>query len=209
MNLIQNFIQYGFFNSFKRLIKRIFGKLGFHYESFWYLANNIDIIDVKQKMQNYSYDLVKELNFDDFENSDSEILNEKKLNLIRSRFESGKYWSYGIIDNSTLVYYCWISIQNINFPSKYKKSISLNRNEACLEDAYCHPSFRRKKLHSKMNLYRLLKLHEFGKDKIIALVLSENTPALKVQLNSGFEKKKKITFITIFDKSYYIEKHLK
>lgn len=198
--------QYGLFNSLKRLIKMILRKLGFHYESFWCFVNTMDINAIEQKMQKYSYDGVRELSINDFENGDYEIFNKKKLHLIHKRFESGEYWSFGIVENTKLVYSCWITTKQINFPAKFKKSISLNYNEGFLEDAYCHPDFRGKGLHSKMNLFRLLQLHKLGKEKSIVIVLSENIPAIKSQIKCGFKKEKQIIFITVFNKSYFIEK---
>lgn len=208
MSLKARIKQYGIFNSLKRLIKMRLRKLGFHYESFWYLVNTIDISEIEKKMQKYSYDDVQELNLNDFKNADPEIFNKKKLELIQSRFESGKFLCYGIVIDSTLVYSFWITSYKGNFPTKYKKSILLDKNEGFLEDAYCQPAYRKSGLHSKMTLYNLLQLHKLGKVKNIVLVLSENRPALKAQIKSGFKKEKKIIFISIFKKSYCIEKQL-
>ncbi len=206
MNIKSSIKQYGIYNSFKRLVKMILRKLGFHYESFWYLVNKLDIEEVKQKMQKNSYEDVKELNIIDFKKGDPEIFNKNKLDLIQNRFQSKNYWSYGVVENSKLVYSCWITSQQVSYPDKFKKSVPLKENEGFMVDAYCHPAHRGKGLHSKMNLFRLLQLHKLDKEKIIVLVLSENIPALKSQIKSGFKKEKKIVFLKIFSKQFYFEK---
>lgn len=206
MNVKNSIKQYGYFNSFKRFLKYILRKLGIHYESYWYMVNTIDINAIKQKMQKYSYDDVKELNFVNFKNGDPDIFNKKKLDLIKNRFESGKFWCYGIFHNSQLIYSTWISKNTVNFNATFKKSLPLHSHQAVLEDSYCHPKYRGQGLHSKMNLYRMKQIFELNNTEIIAIVLKENKPAIKVQLKSGFKKNKKITLITLFNKSYYIEK---
>lgn len=208
MSLKSTIRQYGLYRSFKRLLKMTLRKLGFHYESFWYLINSINIEEVRQEMRKYSYDDVKELTINDFKNGDSEIFNEDKLELIKDRLKNNKFWSYGILHNSILVYSTWISKNNINFNTTISKTLPLNSRQAVLEDSYCHPNFRGKGLHSKMNLYRLLKSYEQNNNDAIAIVVSENIPALKVQLKSGFRKEKKIIFIKFFNNSYYIEKQV-
>lgn len=208
MSIKNSIKQYGYFNSFKRLLKLLIGKFGIKYESFWYMVNTTVINAITQKMCKYSYEDVIELNFDDFKNADPHVFSKKKLNLIRSRFESDNFRCYGIIDNRVLVYSFWITTNKISFPSKYKKSLLLDKNEGFLEDAYCHPLYRRKGFHSKMTLYNLLQLHKLDRSKNIVLVLSENRPAYKANLKSGFKTEKKIIFISIFGKTYYIEKYL-
>jgi hypothetical protein len=207
MSLKEKFKQYGFKNALKRTAKFLLRKLGIQYESFLFFVNNIDIDEIQQKMQKYDYTDVKELTLDDFNKGDPSVFNDKKMDLIKFRFESGKYWAYGIFNKDKLVYSCWITTHEISFPDKYNKSITLNSNEGFLVDAYCHPTFRGKGLHSKMNLFRLSQLHKMGKDKNIVLVLSENTPAVKSQLKSGFTISKKISFLKIWNKQFYFEKN--
>ena len=37
-----------------------------------------------------------------------------------------------------------------------------------------------------MNMYRIKKLYEMGRNRVIAIVLDGNIPAMKVQIKSGF-----------------------
>jgi L-amino acid N-acyltransferase YncA len=68
------------------------------------------------------------------------------------------------------------------------KPVYLAPNEGYLEDSYCDPVARGRGLHSQMNNYRVKKIFEEGKDRVIAIVQDGNTPALKVQNKSGFEE---------------------
>jgi hypothetical protein len=77
----------------------------------------------------------------------------------------------------------------------------LNDNEGLLEDAYCHPTYRGKGLHSKMNVYRLIKIYEHGKTKAIAIVLDGNDFAYKSQIRVGFTETKVFYIFKIFGKS--------
>lgn len=206
MNVKNNIKQYGFYNSFKRLIKMFLREFGVQYESFWYLVNEINIEDIKQKMQKYSYEDVTELRIDDFKKGDSEIFNFKKIKLIHSRLDSNKYWCYGIFHNSKLIYSTWISKNVINFNTSISKTISLNPNQAILEDSYCHPDYRGQGLHTKMNLFRLRKIYEMDNTEAVAIVLNENKPALRTQLKSGFIIVKTIIFFKVFNNQFYFER---
>ena len=56
-----------------------------------------------------------------------------------------------------------------------------------------------------MNLYRIRFLINEGRFKIYVLVISENTPALKSQIKSGFMINKKMFFLKIFGKQFFKE----
>ena len=68
------------------------------------------------------------------------------------------------------------------------KPVYLAPNEGYLEDSYCAPIARGRGLHSKMNNYRIKKIYEAGKNRVIVIVQEGNTPAFKVQFKSGFEE---------------------
>lgn len=197
--------QYGWKNSFKLFLKSIIRKIGIQLESFWLLENNLSLDEITQKMSKYDYSNVKELNLDDFENGDSLVFNDVKLDLIRERFESGQYWSFGIYYETQLVYTCWITTLEIGFSKKYNTSMDLLEDEGYLVDAYTHPDFRGKGLHSKMNLFRIMSLMKKGRARNYVVVQNENVPAIKSQLKSGFIKVKKITFLVLFGKRYFFE----
>ena len=112
------------------------------------------------------------------------------------------------MDETELAYSCWISIKEIGFRKKYNKSIPLLEDEGYLEDAYTHPDFRGKGLHSKMNLFRIMSLLKKGKTRNYVVVQSENVPAIKSQLKSGFIKVRKVTFLILFGKQYLFETKL-
>ena len=206
MSLKAKIKQYGFKNSLKRAAKSLLRRIGIQYESFYLMVNHIDQDDLKQKMERYDYSDVKELTYNDFKLGDPSVFTPEKMELIKSRYETGKYWAYGLVENNILAYSCWISLSQINFPEKYQTNIKLDNNQGFLEDAYCHPAFRGKGLHSKMNLFRIHQLNKKNKREIFVVLVKDNIPALKSQLKSGFQISKQMSFLKIFGKLYTFEK---
>jgi len=200
--------QYGFRNSLKRAVKAILRHIGIQYESFYLMINHINPNELKQKMERYDYSDVKELTYDDFKLGDPAVFNPSKMKLIKYRFESGKYWAYGITKNNKLIYSTWISKNNINFSANYTYSIKLDNDQAVLEDSYCHHNYRGNGLHSKMNLYRLMKMVAQGVNLAYVVVVVDNEPALKTQQKSGLKILKQISLLNIWGKQYTFKKHV-
>tara|TARA_B100001057_G_C22863907_1_gene955729 strand:- start:2672 stop:3148 length:477 start_codon:yes stop_codon:yes gene_type:complete len=151
-------------------------------------------------MAKYDYSDVKILNLNDFLKGDSSIFTKKKLELIEDRLNSGNYVAFGIIFKNLLVYSCWICRSNILLPNS--KMIKLKVDEGLLEDAYCHKDFRGNGYHSKMNLYRIKYLINEGRFKIYVMVIPENIPAFKTQINSGFSVNRKVFCLKIFGRQF-------
>jgi len=151
---------------------------------FYYLSKEISIDEINEKLIDFDLD-VKELSYNDFLLGDKSVFKNEKLNVIKKRCLDSTYKAYGLIENNELIYSTWISFKTLGLPVPCK--IKLNENEALLEDSYCHPNFRGKGLHSKMNVYRLKKIYESGRNKAVVIVLNGNEPALKVQKKSGFK----------------------
>ena len=151
-----------------------------------YLRLNINIEEINKKLSSFDLD-VKKLQIEDFYHGDPHIFNEKKLELYKKRFIEGSYQAYGIIENGRLIYSTWISLKQMGI-SVGKKPLYLNDNEGYLEDSYCDPIARGRGIHGKMNYFRIKKLYEAGKNRVIVIVLHGNTPAFKVQFKSGFEE---------------------
>ena len=107
--------------------------------------------------------------------------------MVKKRLQDKNYKCYGIIENDRLIYSTWISLERLGL-SVNTKSIYLLSNEGLLEDSYCDPIARGRGIHGKMNLYRIKKLYELGKTRVLAIVLDGNLPAMKVQLKCGFEE---------------------
>lgn len=153
---------------------------------FIYFTKEIDIDEVNYKLTNFDLE-VKELDYSDFLLGDKAVFKDKKLDTIKRRCLDDTYKAYGIIENNQLIYSTWISYENLGLPIPTK--IKLNDDEALLEDAYCHPAFRGRGLHGKMNMYQLKKIYESGKNRVVSIVLNGNKPALKVKMNTGFIQK--------------------
>lgn len=170
-------------NDIARFVLRRF--LGTQFGKIHYLRLNLDIEIIKSMMKNFNLQ-VKELSYEDFLSGDKTIFSGRKLELIKNRLADENYMAYGIIENGKLIYSTWFSIKYLGLPVQ-TRPIYLNFNEALLEDSYCDPIARGRGLHMQMNIFRLSKLHELGKTKILALVLDGNTAAFKVQYKCGFE----------------------
>lgn len=151
-----------------------------------YLRLNTDIDMVNKQLDGFDLP-VKELTYEDFLKGNKTNFNEKKLEVIKARLQDPNYKCYGIIENDVLIYSTWFSTERLGL-SVNTKPIYLKPNEGLLEDSYCDPIARGRGLHSKMNYFRIKKLYELGKNRVIAIVLDGNTPAMKVQLKSGFEE---------------------
>lgn len=151
-----------------------------------YLRLNTDIDVVNKKLEGFNLP-VNELTYEDFLKGDKTVFYGKKLELIKNRLHDANYKCYGIIENGKLVYSTWISLERLGL-SVNTHPIYLLPYEGLLEDSYCDPVARGRGLHGLMNYYRLKKLYELGKTTVLAMVLDGNTPAMKVQLKSGFEE---------------------
>jgi len=149
-----------------------------------YLRLVIDIDDINKRLEGFDLP-VKELAYEDFLHGDPKEFTTAKLKFIESRLKDSSYKCYGIIEDGVLVYSTWISLHKLGL-SVDTKPIFLADDEGLLEDSYCAPSARGRGIHGKMNNYRIKKLYEYGKKKVIAIVLDGNTAAFKVQLKQGF-----------------------
>ena len=159
--------------------------LGTQVGKIHYLRLNTDIDRVKNMMTDFNLE-VKELCYEDFLLGDKNVFKGKKLELIKNRLTDDNYKAYGIIEYGILVYSTWFSTKNVGLPIP-TKPIPMLSKEGLLEDSYTDPIARGRGMHSQMNNYRLLKLYELGKTRVLVLVLHGNTPAFKVQFRSGFE----------------------
>lgn len=172
--------------SFKEIIKIVLAKFFFiNIVKLHYLKLDIKCSHILKKYEVNDIE-IKELVYGDFLLGDKKTFDKKKLNLLSERCKDDTYKAYGLIKNKKLIYSTWISLEKLGLP--VDTNLKLNANEGLLEDSYTHPSERGKGLHRRMNYYRLKKLHELGKSKCIAIVLSGNQPAFKVQLQTGFKE---------------------
>lgn len=163
----------------RRVLKISVGKMH-------YLRLLIDI-DIANK-QLESFDLqVKELTYEDFLKGNKQVFSGAKLAFIKERLQDPYYKAYGIIENDYLIYSTWISLRKLGLSVDTKK-IVLAEDEGLLEDSFCDPIARGRGIHGKMNWWRIRKLYELGKRRIIAIVLDGNTPAMKVQTKCGFKE---------------------
>lgn len=151
-----------------------------------YLRYNINIVNINENLKEFDLD-VQPLSYEMVLQGDSTIFKGEKLALYEKRLKDLAYHGFGVMENGKLIYSTWFSTENLGLPI-VSKSIPLLQNEALLEDSYCAPTARGRGLHGKMNLYRIKKIHELGKDRVLAIVLDGNVPAMKVQIKSGFEE---------------------
>ncbi len=194
MNLIASFRQYGW-SVFPRILKNLLRRVGIVVESYYLLTYNIDKQFLEKKMQKYDYTNVKP-----FYEKDLKLLtvfDNSKIELLKNRLSTDEYSGFAIWQGNKIVYITWISWNLMNYPTLFNLQSQLKSNEALLEDSYCHPDFRGKGFHSMMNLYRINEISKMNKTTVLALVLKENKPALKVQIKSGFILKERISLLKI------------
>ena len=160
--------------------------LSTEWNKFHYLRLNINPTFVDEKLEGFDLNVLP-LTMDMVLSGDKNVFKGDKLELYKKRLQDPTYQGYGIMDEGKLIYSTWFSMDNLGLPFITQR-IPLLPNEGLLEDSYCAPVARGRGMHSKMNYFRLKKLYELGKDRILAIVLDGNVPALKVQLKSGFEE---------------------
>lgn len=158
--------------------------LGMEYKKYHYLRLVTNIEEVEKRLENFGLEVFP-LKYSDMSKGDQNVFKGEKLELYKKRFQDPYYYGYGIEENNQLIYSTWISVGNLGLPGVIKP-IPLLPNEGLLEDSYCAPSARGRGLHGQMNFYRIKKLFELGKNRVLAIVQDGNTPAMKVQMKSGF-----------------------
>lgn len=174
-------------HSFRDIIKIILSKfLATECYKMHYLRLNTDIEAVHKKLEGFDLN-VQPLTLEMVLHGDQSVFCGEKLELYKKRLKDPAYHGYGIMEDGRLIYSTWFSTENLGLPIITKK-IPLMINEGLLEDSYCAPSARGRGLHGRMNFFRIKKLHELGRDRVIAIVLDGNIPAMKVQMKSGFEE---------------------
>lgn len=191
MSLSDNYKQYRW-RLFSRGFKAMLRRFGLQFESFYLLRYIIDESELRRKIDQLDFSNVQPLVLEDL--VESSAFSDDKKTLFKNRFESNEYSCYGIKDGNELIYSTWISWRSMGYPGYFGKLQELAGNEALLEDSYCDPRYRGKGIHYKMNVFRIQQIMVKGRTDVLALVLKENSPALKVQLKSGFHIEKKISF---------------
>jgi hypothetical protein len=179
MKLLSKIKEYGVAGIAKVTLKKIFK---IEIMKFHYLKIKLDSNEIQNQLQDFDLN-VKELIYGDFLLGDKSEFYGEKLEIIKNRFEDPAYKAYGIVENEILIYSAWISLKKLGLP--IKSNIMLQSTEGYLEDDFCHSSYRGRGIHGKMNMFRLLKLHELGKKECIVVILDGNSIAMKTQIKSG------------------------
>lgn len=182
MKIIEKLKKYGIKTAFRYVGRKVFKTEVFKVH---YLRLTIDIDNINKKLEGFDLQ-PKELVYEDFLKGDTTVFNGAKLELYKKRFEDSTYRAYGIFENDKLIYSTWVSLHRLGMNVE-TSPIYLLENEGYLEDSYCDPIARGRGLHGKMNNYRIKKIYETGRNRVIAIVQDGNIPALKVQAKSGFE----------------------
>lgn len=174
-------------HGFKEAIKYVASRyLRTEYNKARYLRLNIDIEETNKLLENFDLE-VKELDYNDFLKGNPNVFKGAKMELYKVRCADPTYKAYGIIENDRLVYSAWISLHRLGM-SVERHPYYLLPTEGYLEDAYCDPVARGRGLHGMMNNFRIKKIFEAGKKRVIVIIQDGNIPAMKVQLKSGFKE---------------------
>lgn len=150
-----------------------------------YLRIVIDIDKVNKQLKDFDLP-VKELSYEDFLKGNKDVFSDSKLAFIKDRLKDPNYRAYGIIEDGYLIYSTWISLNKLGL-SVDTREILLADDEGLLEDSFCDYRARGRGIHGMMNWWRIRKLYELGKRKVIVIVLDGNAPAFKVQFKCGFK----------------------
>lgn len=189
MKLIAFFQQYRWY-IFSRIVKNILRKIGFTLETYYLLFYEFDKKSSQDLFNSIDYSSVKILEINDLKHLHH--FSQEKKELLKQRLLTSDYSGYALWKDEKIIYVTWISWSKMNYPSHFNLQYELNINEALLEDSFCHPDFRGRGLHFMMNNFRMYEIFKKNKTTVLALVLKENIPALKVQIKCGFQIKKKI-----------------
>lgn len=181
-NIIEKYKTYGLCGAIRYVLKRF---LHTEVHKAHYLRLNIDVDNLNSILKNFDLP-AKELVYDDFLKGDPNVFKGEKMELYKKRFQDNTYEAFGIMENDRLVYSTWISYHRVGMTVE-TKPVKLLPNEGYLEDSYCDPIARGRGFHEKMNIFRIKKIYESGRNRVIAIVQDGNIPAMKVQLKCGFE----------------------
>ena len=193
--------QFGFWGFLKRIVKFFLRKIGINYNTYYYMVNHIDAEARRKQFEATHLPEIKILKYEDFEKGDKRVFNERKLALIRQRLKDESFKAFGIIENNSLIYSCWISLKKMETSDACVVG-ELDNNEGLLIDAYCSPVARGRGLHGAMNAYRLWQIAQNDKTHAVAIVIKENTPAYKSQVKVGFKTVFTYFVVTTWGKSY-------
>lgn len=169
-----------------RIIKFFLRKLGIVYNQYYYMNNDINYEGAKEYWQKRLINDVKPLAYEDFLIGDKSVFTVKKLSTIRNRFDAKTFKAWGIVREGMLIYSCWLSFDKFETSEKQVFG-KLSSKESLMIDSYCHPKYRGRGLHGTMNAYRLMRSYEEGRPNCVAIVLKENTPAVKSQLKVDYK----------------------
>lgn len=177
--------QYGLFRFLIYLSILLLRIIDIKYEKYLYFSIPINVEKQKDFWKKREINDVIELTLSDFHKGDPYVFDENKIRIYEDRFKRGSYHSYGIFRDNKLIYSCWISLEDMYLADNliYK----VDSSESFKLDAYCHPQYRGKGIHSAMNSYRVIKGYEYGKVNSTVLVYWLNYPAIKSQLKIGYK----------------------
>ena len=192
MTLRAKLKQYGVKNSFFRLFKKLIRILGMEWESYFILDKNLTKNYILQPLNGLEVKEIKKV--DELKNETFEFT-QQKLELFQYRFLH-HFHCYGVYSNGQLIYYCWVSTRESDFPNELYE-FDLKLNDGIMLDAECHESMREKGIHSWMNKYTCNQLLRLGKNKAFVVILSDNQPALRARLNAGFELLEQVMVLRI------------
>lgn len=196
MSIIVKIKQYGFYYSFKRLLKGLLRKIGIRHEKYLYCTKDLASERVEKIKPRINGEIIQ-LNETIINKPQLIDLSGKKLALFRQRLSKEDYKGYGFLHEDSLIYYTWISFKKFEM-SIQSKGIELKDNEALLLDSYCHPAYRKFGIHQYMNNFRLEQIKSEGKNSVVVIVLKENKPARITQRKSGFKCEKMIIYNKFF-----------
>lgn len=183
------------------IFRFILRKMGIEFYRYYYLTNEIDYEKQKAFWEQWKVANVKPLTYEDFLRGDKTVITEQKLQIIKGWLAKGTYFPFGIVEDNELIYYCWLSLDELEFSHKIIKG-KLNADECLFLDSYCSPKYRRKGINTAVNAYHLMKGYEVGKTRSVVFIRRGNQPSLKCQLKVGYKIEFVFSVLRIWEKEW-------
>ena len=135
------------------------------------------------------------------------IVNKKKIEIFRKRFKKNRI-CFIALDQNKITYFGWISFED-EYETNCQIKVKVNEKNTYWFDCYTVPEYRQNGLHSAVTTKALMYLKDKGCKKVLTLVMKNNIYSRKAFRKVGFEEKKIVTLIKIFNFKHYIYRDFK
>ncbi|MEY8589982.1 hypothetical protein AALK14_00850 [Butyricimonas hominis] len=126
---------------------------------------------------------------------DASFFTKEKKRIYEERFQDKTMKGFGVFEDGKLACFAWLSLKRMEITTTF--NFDLPYSSALLFDDYTQFGFRGKGYHHLINDFRIKYCYQNNIKNIYVFVVRHNVPALKTQIKSGLEIKKKFTLWNI------------